>query len=310
MSQIYELKNYQLEYEIKKNKEGQDEIEIIKCLNPVDEVIVPSVIDGILVTSIARYAFHNCKELKVVRLPESVVSIGDYAFYNCYELAALNLPLALKSVGYGAYKNCSKLRKIEASIVEGEDNCINSLLGESYHKIRLLISYFDKDLKPWKTAYLVFTEYDYECVLQIEARQYDWVNYGSGNVVRQCVKTSTIDYAMYDSFFDNMVREDGEDTAIEVAVGRLLYPFELSDTAKDVYKAYLRDHVMAAVKKMLREDMLNGMELLTREELIADDLTDEVMEMVNKSKKVAFVGLLMDYNHRHGNVKKKKTFEL
>lgn len=92
----------------------------------VQEVVMT---DGI--TVIEEGAFKNCKNLKQLILPGTLVEIGDAAFANCKSLttAALpqklaqigkyafmgtslkqvDLPEALLWIGDGAYRNCSKL---------------------------------------------------------------------------------------------------------------------------------------------------------------------------------------------------------
>ena len=46
-------------------------------------VKIPSVYNGLLVTSIGEKAFYNCTSLTSVEIPESISSIGSSAFYGC-----------------------------------------------------------------------------------------------------------------------------------------------------------------------------------------------------------------------------------
>lgn len=56
-------------------------------------VIIPSEIDGLLVTHIGRYAFQGCKALQEVRIPEGVTEIGGFAFEGCTSLTPIELPI-------------------------------------------------------------------------------------------------------------------------------------------------------------------------------------------------------------------------
>jgi len=57
---------------------------LIQCPRSLTSIIIPQ---G--VTSIANYAFYNCRDLTIIDIPESVTSIGYYAFSNCAGLASI-----------------------------------------------------------------------------------------------------------------------------------------------------------------------------------------------------------------------------
>jgi len=67
-------------------------------------VLTTVVIEGDI-TSIANYAFRDCKMLSQIELPDSVTSIGYYAFYNCTALTELQIPEAVTSIGNRAFYN-------------------------------------------------------------------------------------------------------------------------------------------------------------------------------------------------------------
>lgn len=72
---------------------------------PIEELIIPDsvkAIDGLC---------HYCKQLKRVRLPDSLTEIGYRAFYGCAELEDINLPSALEYVDECAFYGCDKLPK-------------------------------------------------------------------------------------------------------------------------------------------------------------------------------------------------------
>ena len=64
------------------------------------------------ITSIGKYAFHNCRSLESVSIPESVTSIGERAFYGCVSLVAVTLPTTLTSIGTSAFDDCYALAAI------------------------------------------------------------------------------------------------------------------------------------------------------------------------------------------------------
>jgi hypothetical protein len=75
------------------------------------------------VTSIASYAFENCKLLTDVTIPDSVMSIGERSFFQCYGLTSITIPGSIKTItgglrdgnGYGAFYGCTGLTSVVIS---------------------------------------------------------------------------------------------------------------------------------------------------------------------------------------------------
>ena len=69
------------------------EISISDADESITSADIPSQIDGMPVTRIARAAFQQCNNLTSVTIPSSVTEIGDHAFYYC-DLLLLLYPTA------------------------------------------------------------------------------------------------------------------------------------------------------------------------------------------------------------------------
>ena len=67
------------------------------------------------VTSITRYAFHECNRLLSVSLGENIRSIGVLAFYNCSALTDIFIPEKVTSIGNNAFRGCGNLTSINIS---------------------------------------------------------------------------------------------------------------------------------------------------------------------------------------------------
>ena len=76
------------------------------------DVVIPSEIDGLKVTSVRRNAFYNCMFLESVTLPSTVTSIEVGAFSDCPSLASVTLPEGLASIGTGAFSGCLSLADV------------------------------------------------------------------------------------------------------------------------------------------------------------------------------------------------------
>lgn len=55
----------------------------------VKEIVIPSTYNKKDVTSIANFAFFNCKKLKTLVLPNTISTIGEKAFINCKEITTI-----------------------------------------------------------------------------------------------------------------------------------------------------------------------------------------------------------------------------
>ena len=75
-------------------------------------ITIPSMINGLLVTSIGSGAFYNCTSLTNVTIPNSVTSIGGSAFENCYYLANMIIPNSVANIGDYAFSDCYSLKGI------------------------------------------------------------------------------------------------------------------------------------------------------------------------------------------------------
>ena len=85
---------------------------ITDCDQSVTEVIIPTEIDGVAVTSIDHYAFYQCTSLASVTISNSVTSIGVDAFYACQSLASVNISNSVTSIAAGAFSDCTSLANV------------------------------------------------------------------------------------------------------------------------------------------------------------------------------------------------------
>ena len=80
---------------------------IAKNCKKLKEVIIPNTI-----VSISDSAFKNCSSLTNVTIPSSVTSIGNNAFKNCSSLTNVTIPSSVTSIGNNAFEDCNSLTSV------------------------------------------------------------------------------------------------------------------------------------------------------------------------------------------------------
>lgn len=246
------------------------------------------------VHTIAPYAFAECRKLETVTMSKTIERIDNYAFYNCHALKAIDLYSHLKNMGYGAFKNCSELKLVNIYADEGQKLVIGALIDDSSNEVALDMH----DASGKLLTKLIFTEFEYDCIVQVEARQFDWVYHGSGNVYRECISDNGVDYHKYDGVFNAAVREDWPETAMRIALGRVLYPYKLLNEHRENYIAYLKENKNRAFAWFLKHQDIGALEKCI--DFLADKETAEEWLMQARDEgQTEFVSFLMDYKMKH-----------
>ena len=77
------------------------------------DIIIPSSIGVIPVTSIGDHAFYKCDTITSITIPSSVTSIDEFAFYGCSNLKKISIPSSVKSIDDYAFDGCTNLEYYE-----------------------------------------------------------------------------------------------------------------------------------------------------------------------------------------------------
>lgn len=57
-------------------------------------------------------SFYECKNLKEIKLPQSLLRIGEYAFENCESLERVAIPSGVTIIGASAFESCTRLESV------------------------------------------------------------------------------------------------------------------------------------------------------------------------------------------------------
>ena len=81
---------------------------------------------------VGPHAFYNCKSLREIELPSTIIEVGSLAFEFCTKLSKVNLNERLKNVTGGyAFARCTQLQQVTFPTVSKRIGLISSLTGRS-----------------------------------------------------------------------------------------------------------------------------------------------------------------------------------
>lgn len=226
-------------------------------------------------------SYYECSgsDVESVKLSKTVTKLGDYAFYNCRKLKEIFLPSSLMCIGSDVFMNCLRLNHIyyDCSIF-----CITIL--------KQILTQITWDIEvDFIDGSIFYPEYNggYDEVgpahifaLNIE---------GEGFRMRQCFKDGKIDFDGYDACFEKLCAEESESCIFHVAILRFI-------TGSERYIPYLRAHdltsylhtykdICVMVEKLIEEKCMDvqALDVLISME---KDLETRIVLMELKNKKM------------------------
>ena len=98
-------------YTFLKNSDGT--IEIAEYDNSNENMVIPSSIIDLSVTSIASQAFLDNNKIISATLPDTLTAIKHSAFYRAQNLASINIPVSCTRIDKMAFQYCSSLKEVK-----------------------------------------------------------------------------------------------------------------------------------------------------------------------------------------------------
>ena len=298
------------------------------CYGVDGQVILPDDIDGNPIVEIAPYAFSEREEIKdeyvylsdlaifvderkrlkttditEVRLPAGIQEIGKYAFYRCRNLRKLILSDAILEIGGGALTGCRGIQEVEIHFKKGECSALKSILDEVRFQVHARLYMGEK------IADILFPEHYEEAVEDTPAKQLFTRYHGAGGDYRQCFYNRELDYKKYDELLYRAVAEDTIETVSKIALGRLEFPYKLSEEAKNKYKDYLQNNLTELMILLTEQEEIEKIRFLIKEKIVSNEAFTAAIECAVEAGKTEILSILMDEKTK-AFPKKKKTFDL
>lgn len=326
-----------------------DFIEIVRCFGTDSKVVLPDTVNGVLVCSVAAYAFSARKtveeedvqeydtgdsflthgeeyllagnKIEEIVFPDTVKEIGNYIFYGCKELKKLEFSDTLTQIGSGAFTGCGKLKYLNVHLRRGKKSCVKDILGELWQRIDVTFLDETKDGESLsnhakRTIQLVFPEHYEEAVENTPARILFTQHHGTGNNYRQCFYNKEMDYRKYDELFGLATAQDKQEVLVDLAFCRLRFPYELTERHEKVYDEYIRENLTEIIQYFVEQDDLERLRLISVRRLWSESALHEAVQIASAAGNTEMTGLLMDELHRlfpkknQGKTGRKKRFEL
>lgn len=282
-------------------------------------VEIPETIEGYPVTELLPYSFSSSnpniqkketeelmltgENITQIFLPSALKKIGNYAFYNCRRLRKICLYSTVTDIGTGVFTGCGEIEELKIQIKEDTRSCLKEILSEIPNQ--MLVWYESQRGK----AKLIFPEYFEEAIENTPARILLTQTHGCGHRYRYCFEQTKFLFREYDKLFSYVKRQEEEDLVIELALGRLYYPLELTEQAKKEYIGYIKEFLIQAAKIIIKREDANEIMWFAKEFLTEQGILDEVINSINQENNAIGLSILMDFRHKNfkGRIRK---FEL
>lgn len=254
----------------------KDGVRILRVLGDSPCPVVPGEVAGKPVTELGPYCFAarpvtgGCRWpadstdthevagdfLEEVVLPDSLRVLHSAVFYNCRRLRRIEAGARLESLGSDLFTNCKALRTFALRAIPSANTGLKKLLGAVSADI-------EAEFLDGEGARLFYPEYFEWLDENAPAHIFNRSIEGEGYRMRECFAEGAVDYAAYDATFAQACVGESAEKLCRMALGRLLLPFGLSDSARADYEYFLATHPEDAFTFAIHQRDEDALRLLT-----------------------------------------------
>ena len=283
----------------------KDEIRIDKIEDPEAVIYVPEEFEDCPVTELGSYVLAH-SAVEEIHLPPYVRKIGAYGFYECEQLKRIYCYSRVLDLGAGLFAGVPAVEYLDITEFPGERSCLKEMLAELRQTLRVqlhqMVTVMPEEVTvavpghaieekrmpvPGHTAAemearLIFPEYYEDSVENTPARIVSIETHGCGHRYRYCFAGRVFQYRGYDELFPHVQVQEKEELVTELALGRLLYPRELSEKFREHYLDYVREHWKTAGKLLIQADRMQKNRVSNLEPGKLPWLVDEVLDAAHQ----------------------------
>ncbi len=255
----------------------KDEIRIDKIEDPEAVIYVPEQFEDCPVTELGSYVLAH-SAVEEIHLPPYVRKIGAYGFYECEQLKRIYCYSRVLDLGAGLFAGVPAVEYLDITEFPGERSCLKEMLAELRQTLRVQLHQMPAAVSEAAEARLIFPEYYEDSVENTPARIVSIETHGCGHRYRYCFAGRVFQYRGYDELFPHVQVQEQEELVTELALGRLMYPRELSEKFREHYLNYVREHWKTAGKLLIQADRLQRNRVSNLEPGKLPWLVDEVLD--------------------------------
>ena len=255
----------------------KDEIRIDKIEDPEAVIYVPEQFEECPVTELGSYVLAH-STVEEIHLPPYVRKIGAYGFYECEQLKRIYCYSRVLDLGAGLFAGVPAVEYLDITEFPGERSCLKEMLAELRQTLRVQLHQMPAAASETAEARLIFPEYYEDSVENTPARIVSIETHGCGHRYRYCFAGRVFQYRGYDELFPHVQVQEQEELVTELALGRLMYPQELSEKFREHYLDYVREHWETAGKLLIQADRLQRNRVSNLEPGKLPWLVDEVLD--------------------------------
>ena len=254
-------------------------------------------------------------EVEEIVFPDSLREIGRYIFYGCGNLKKLEFSDSLMQIGCGAFTGCHALEKLTVHMKQGKKSGVKEMLGEMWQRIDVTFLYEDKNEQTvpeqrlagdmFETgkvyrkdskceARLVFPEHYDEAVENTPARILYTEYHGSGSNYSQCYYNKELNYQEYDKLFEMAVVMDKLEVLVDMSFGRLEFPYELTEKAREEYQGYIKKNLSEIAVYLVKQEDIHRLEVISVQKLWTLEGIDAALDCASQRKETEVSAFLMN----------------
>lgn len=242
---------------------------------------------------IGGYSFCECRGLTKLRFPKEIKRVGRHAFYNCRNIQEITLRSDLRNIEDGVFKNCSQIHKVTLEVVDDCFHAISNLFDELSQDLTIVLRFVDgrKVSLFFPRNMVQYSEYS--------TRLHSPESHSMGYDYRQTVTLGKIDYERYDRLFLGAMNELPEEQLREIAILRLMEPYQLASDMKIHYENYVKTACMELMQDAIRKVDLERIDFLLGATYLTENQAQDTYEYAKQQNQVEISAKILQYKTKN-----------
>ena len=244
--------------------------------------------------------------LEELALPDSLRIIGSCAFYNCRRLRQLSAGAGELMMGSDVFLNCFALETLVIRALPEQPTGLFALVGSITEAVQALfwpVGESGPRAGLWYPAY-------WEDIEETPAHILLHTFSGQGYHYRQCFLENKLLPAEYDAIFPQGHDADDASVMAMLCFDRLRWPWQLSDAARESYRAFLKKNTGLVLSRLLKAQDVEGLKALLALDVMDAAAFAEGTALAAKADNAGAAALLADAEHRkNAAVPRKKRYD-